>query len=42
MQLVERHIINKEHEFWSECDQICFLSKNIYNRHSALQNVAYK
>jgi putative transposase len=31
MQLVERHVINKNHEFWSECDQICFLSKNLYN-----------
>jgi putative transposase len=31
MQLVERHVINKDHEFWSECDQICFLSKNLYN-----------
>jgi putative transposase len=31
MQLVERHIINRQHSFWSECDQICFLSKNLYN-----------
>ena len=31
MQLVERHIINKNSEFYSECDSICFKSKNLYN-----------
>lgn len=31
MQLVERHVINRQHGFWQECDQICFLSKNLYN-----------
>jgi len=31
MQLVEKHIIKKNHSFYSECDQLCFKSKNIYN-----------
>ena len=31
MQLVERHIIKKVHKFWSEIDQLCFASKNLYN-----------
>ena len=32
MQLVERHIINKNSEFYSEFDNLCFLSKNLYNK----------
>lgn len=32
MQLVERHIINKGHDFFKELDEISFLSKNLYNR----------
>ena len=32
MQLVERHIIKKNHSFYKEIDSICFLSKNLYNR----------
>lgn len=31
MQLVERHIINHNSEFYSECDRVCLLSKNLYN-----------
>jgi IS605 OrfB family transposase len=31
MQLVEKHIINKNSEFYSECDELCFKSKNLYN-----------
>ncbi|QFS48995.1 RNA-guided endonuclease InsQ/TnpB family protein [Nostoc sphaeroides] len=31
MQLVERHIIKQSHPNHSEIDQICFLSKNLYN-----------
>jgi putative transposase len=31
MQLVERHIVKKYHPNYSEIDQICFLSKNLYN-----------
>ena len=32
MNLVERHIINKNHSFYEECDDLSFKSKNIYNR----------
>lgn len=31
MILVETHIINKNHKFFNECDNLCFLSKNLYN-----------
>ncbi|NEP41912.1 MAG: IS200/IS605 family element transposase accessory protein TnpB [Okeania sp. SIO2G4] len=31
MRLVERHIIQKNHRFYSEIDRLCFLSKNLYN-----------
>ena len=32
MQLVERHIINKNHHLFDECDNLTFLSKNLYNK----------
>ena len=31
MLLVEQHIIKKNHRFYSECDMLCFKSKNLYN-----------
>lgn len=31
MRLVEKHIIKKGSEFYSECDLLCFKSKNLYN-----------
>lgn len=31
MILTEKHIINTNHQFFKECDSICFLSKNLYN-----------
>lgn len=31
MILVEKHIINKNHAYYNECDRICLLSKNLYN-----------
>ena len=31
MILVERHIINNNHDFYGECDELSFLSKNLYN-----------
>ena len=31
MKLVERHIITKNHGFWSEIDHKAFLSKNLFN-----------
>jgi putative transposase len=32
MILVERHIIKNTHNFYKECDQLSFLSKNLYNK----------
>lgn len=32
MQLVEKHIISKNHIHYDECDSICLLSKNLYNK----------
>lgn len=32
MQLVERHIINKNHFIYKEIDAVSFLSKNLYNK----------
>jgi putative transposase len=31
MRLVERHIIQPRHRFFSEIDGLCWLSKNLYN-----------
>ncbi|NES84211.1 MAG: hypothetical protein F6K10_23950 [Moorea sp. SIO2B7] len=31
MQLVERHLIKKTHQYWSECDRLSFKAKNLYN-----------
>ena len=31
MNLVEQHVINKNHILYSYCDQICYQSKNLYN-----------
>ena len=31
MILCERHIINKSHPFYDECDNLTFLAKNLYN-----------
>ena len=31
MYLTETHIINKKHQFYKEIDNLCFLSKNLYN-----------
>ena len=31
MKLVERHVISKNHPFWSEIDHKAFLSKNLFN-----------
>ncbi|MGA9379902.1 MAG: hypothetical protein WBV73_14155 [Phormidium sp.] len=31
MQLVERHIIQKNHKYYREIDKLCWLSKNLYN-----------
>jgi putative transposase len=31
MRLVEKHIISENHIFYKEIDNLCFLSKNLYN-----------
>jgi len=31
MQLVEKHVIKSSHRFFEEIDNLCFLSKNLYN-----------
>ena len=31
MRLVERHIIKQNHPLWQQIDNLCFLSKNLYN-----------
>ncbi|WP_293154354.1 transposase [Okeania sp. SIO2C9] len=31
MKLVERHVITKSHDLWSEIDHKAFLSKNLFN-----------
>lgn len=31
MKLIEKHIIKKSHPFYKEIDQLCFLSKNLFN-----------
>jgi len=31
MKLAERHIIKRTHPLYSECDSLCFKSKNLYN-----------
>ena len=32
MKLVERHIIKKNDKRYNELDNLCFLSKNLYNQ----------
>lgn len=31
MKVVERHIINRNHAYWQEADELAFKSKNLYN-----------
>ena len=31
MKLVERHVINRNHAYWREADELAFNSKNLYN-----------
>ena len=34
---VERHIIKKTNRMWSICDELCFMSKNLYNYANYIQ-----
>ncbi len=31
MHLVEKHVINRNHSYFKEVDNLCFLAKNLYN-----------
>ncbi len=31
MQLVQKHLIKRSHQYWKECDKLSFASKNLYN-----------
>jgi len=31
MKLIEKHVINKNHPAYKEVDELCFLSKNLFN-----------
>ena len=48
MRLSEKHIIDRNHVLYKECDRICFASKNIYNlslykiKKDWLENKSYK
>ncbi|MFB8791072.1 MAG: transposase [Potamolinea sp.] len=37
MQLVEKHIINRQHKFWSYCDYLALQSKHLYNSANYIQ-----
>jgi IS605 OrfB family transposase len=37
MQLVEKHIINRQHKFWKECDYLALQSKHLYNAANYVQ-----
>ena len=37
MQLVEKHVINKQHKFWKKCDHLALQSKHLYNSANYVQ-----
>jgi putative transposase len=37
MQLVEKHVINRQHKFWKECDYLALQSKHLYNSANYVQ-----
>lgn len=37
MQLVEKHVINRQHKFWSYCDYLALQSKHLYNSANYVQ-----
>lgn len=41
MKLVERHIINSNHHYYDELDELGFLAKNLYNRANWITRQAY-
>jgi hypothetical protein len=41
MQLVEKHVINKFHPDWSECDSLCLNSNTIRNKGLYIQRQSW-
>ncbi|MEO1432196.1 MAG: transposase, partial [Cyanobacteria bacterium J06633_8] len=41
MQLVEKHVINKSHQYWSECDELCLNSNMIRNQGLYIQRQSW-
>ncbi|NJL77866.1 MAG: hypothetical protein HC917_01545 [Richelia sp. SM2_1_7] len=41
MQLVEKHVINKSHKYWLECDQLCLDSNKIRNQGLYIQRQSW-
>ncbi|MHC5720858.1 MAG: RNA-guided endonuclease TnpB family protein, partial [Nostoc sp.] len=37
MQLVEKHVIIRQHKFWNECDHLALQSKHLYNAANYVQ-----
>jgi putative transposase len=37
MQLVEKHLINRQHKLWKECDYLALQSKHLYNSANYVQ-----
>lgn len=37
MQLVEKHLIKRQHNFWQECDYLVWQSKHLYNAANYIQ-----
>ncbi|MBD2606982.1 IS200/IS605 family element transposase accessory protein TnpB [Scytonema hofmannii FACHB-248] len=37
MQLVEKHVINRQHKFWKKCDYLALQSKHLYNAANYIQ-----
>ena len=42
MNLVEIHTISNKNINWKSCDNLCFLSKNLYNQALYFFNMEYK
>lgn len=41
MQLVEKHVISRQHKFWSYCDKLALQSKHLYNCANYVQRQYY-
>ncbi|MEG4283850.1 transposase [Microcoleus sp. A006_D1] len=37
MTIVEKHVINRQHKFWKECDHLALQSKHLYNSANYIQ-----